>query len=144
MRSQLSDFFRRCRTRILRLRCNYALSQREKDIRNLADGLVTHGAENKSERTIFIESGKRGTQCPRARWVVRNVEHDLRNLAGARYHLKPGWPPRHTYALFNMVRRYPEPAMVELLRRGNGQSQIAQLVPACKREINLDLFSHHR
>src|SRR5439155_25891183 len=97
MRSNLSDFFRRSRAWILRLRCNDALSQGKKDIRNLADGLVPHGAENKSERTIFIESGERGTQCPRARWVVRNVEYRLRKLICTRYHLKSGRPPRRTY-----------------------------------------------
>src|SRR5205807_5225568 len=56
MRSEFCDLFWRRRAWVLRPRRNHAISQREKNVGNLADGLVPHRPKNECQRPVFIKS----------------------------------------------------------------------------------------
>src|SRR5471032_76939 len=121
MRSQRSNFLRRSRPRVLRPRGNHEFGQGEKNIGNLANGLVTHGTKNERERAVFIKRGKSSPQCPRAGWVVRDVEHNFRQSILRSNDLKSSGPPGHFYPLLNVTRRTVKPKLVKLLRRSHTQ-----------------------
>src|ERR1700740_2721613 len=99
---------------------DHSFGDREQDAGDFADGLIAHGAEDERQWPALKAGGKRGSQRPRARGIMRDVNLNLRRpvFRIRMDDLESSWPSRVANALFHVFGKNAETAMLQLFSRG--------------------------
>ena len=112
----------------------------EEDLRELGDGLVGEAGEDERARAVFRDLSQRGAEGPGSCGVVRDVEQDGRVALRGRNPFETAGPLRVANAPLDCCvgnREAVIRAQLDCCR--DGERNVALLVLACERRVDLEL-----